>query len=160
MIALFSEPKIIIYNLPYIYTYALADMNRSILVLMHIIIQPPSLYNSSMCFETWNYAVSLDPSMHTTNSNSITKSKYVSSFWESDIQSVPNDSTSWQRMNLITNLGLWADCYHSNSNVQSLSGQLHYGTACCQKYFLYQATAFLVSSHYSETLSLAGNSGL
>jgi len=50
------------YNLPYAYAYALSDMRRITLVLMHILIQPPSSYKTSDGAETH------DPSTHATNS--------------------------------------------------------------------------------------------
>jgi len=40
------------YNLPYAYAYALCDMRRITLVLMHILIQSPSLYKSSFSYKT------------------------------------------------------------------------------------------------------------
>jgi hypothetical protein len=48
------------YNLPYAYAYALSDMRRITLVLMHILIQPPSSYKTSDGAETH------DPSTHAT----------------------------------------------------------------------------------------------
>jgi hypothetical protein len=40
------------HNLPYAYAYALSDMGRIALVLMHIFIQPPSSYKTSDGAET------------------------------------------------------------------------------------------------------------
>jgi len=40
------------YNLPYAYAYALPDMRRITLVLMHILIQSPSSYKSSFSYKT------------------------------------------------------------------------------------------------------------
>jgi len=48
------------YNLPYAYVYALSDMRRITLVLMHILIQLPSSYKTSDGTETH------DPSTHAT----------------------------------------------------------------------------------------------
>jgi hypothetical protein len=50
------------YNLPYAYAYALSDMRRITLVLMHILIQPPSSYKTSDGAETH------DSSTHAINS--------------------------------------------------------------------------------------------
>jgi len=70
-------------------------------------------------------------------------------------------------MELIAHLILQAGCHYSISNLQSLSYQLHYGTACSQHQFLCPAAAswaregaaaFLAASHCSGSLSLAGNS--
>ena len=49
------------YNLPYAYPYALSDMRRITLVLMHILIQSPFSYKTSDDAETH------DPSTYTTN---------------------------------------------------------------------------------------------
>jgi len=51
------------YNLPYAYAYALSDMRRITLVLMHILIQPPSSYKTPDGAETH------DPSTHATVEN-------------------------------------------------------------------------------------------
>jgi len=40
------------YNLPYAYTYALPDMRRITLVLMHILIQSQSSYKSIFSYKT------------------------------------------------------------------------------------------------------------
>jgi hypothetical protein len=40
------------YNLPYAYAYALSDMRRITVVLMHILIQSPSSYKSSFSYKT------------------------------------------------------------------------------------------------------------
>jgi len=40
------------YNLPYAYAYALSDMRRITLVLMHILIQSLSSYKSSFSYKT------------------------------------------------------------------------------------------------------------
>jgi hypothetical protein len=40
------------YNLPYAYAYALSDMRRITLVLLHIVIQSPSSYKSSFSYMT------------------------------------------------------------------------------------------------------------
>jgi len=54
------------YNLPYAYAYALSDMRRITLVLMHILIQPPSSYKSSFSYKTPDDAETHDPSTHAT----------------------------------------------------------------------------------------------
>jgi len=54
------------YNLPYAYAYALSDMRRITLVLMHILIQPPSSYKSSFSYKTSNGAETHDASTHAT----------------------------------------------------------------------------------------------
>jgi len=51
------------YNLPYAYAYAL---RRITLVLMHILIQPPSSYKSSFSYKTSDSAETHDPSTHAT----------------------------------------------------------------------------------------------
>jgi len=56
------------YNLPYAYAYALSDMRRITLVLMHILIQPPSSYKSSFSYKTSDDAETHDPSTHATQS--------------------------------------------------------------------------------------------
>jgi len=53
------------YNLPYAYVYAL---RRITLVLMHILIQPPSSYKSSFSYKTSDSAETHDPSTHATYS--------------------------------------------------------------------------------------------
>jgi len=40
------------YNLPYAYAYALPDMRRITLVLMHMLIQSPSSYKSTFSYKT------------------------------------------------------------------------------------------------------------
>ena len=54
------------YNLPYAYAYALSDMRRITLVLMHILIQPSSSYKSSFSYKTSDGAETPDPSTHAT----------------------------------------------------------------------------------------------
>jgi len=54
------------YNLPYAYAYALSDMRRIVLVLTHILIQPPSSYKSSFSYKTLDGAETHDPSIHAT----------------------------------------------------------------------------------------------
>jgi hypothetical protein len=54
------------YNLPYAYVYALFDMRRITLALMHILIQPPSSYKSSFSYKTSDDAETHDPSAHAT----------------------------------------------------------------------------------------------
>jgi hypothetical protein len=54
------------YNLPYAYAYALYDMRRITLVLMHILIQPPSSYKSSFSYKTSNGVETHDLSTHAT----------------------------------------------------------------------------------------------
>jgi hypothetical protein len=54
------------YNLPYSYAYALSDMRRITLVLMHILIQPPSSYKSSFSYKTSDDAETHDRSTHAT----------------------------------------------------------------------------------------------
>ena len=54
------------YNFPYAYAYAPSDMRRIILVLMHILIQPPSSYKSSFSYKTSDDAETHDPSTHAT----------------------------------------------------------------------------------------------
>jgi hypothetical protein len=54
------------YNLPYAYAYALSDMRRITLVLMHIVIQPPSSYKSSFSYKISDGAETHDPSTHAT----------------------------------------------------------------------------------------------
>jgi len=49
------------YNLPYAYAYALSDMRRITLILMHILIQPPSSYKSSFSYKTSDDAETHDP---------------------------------------------------------------------------------------------------
>jgi len=44
------------YNLPYAYAYALSDMRRITLVLMHTLIQPPSSYKSAFSYKTSDHA--------------------------------------------------------------------------------------------------------
>jgi hypothetical protein len=60
------------YNLPYAYAYALSDMKRITLVLMHILIQSPSWYMSSFTYKTLDDAETHDPSTHATNIQPIT----------------------------------------------------------------------------------------
>jgi len=55
------------YNLPYAYAYALSDMRRITLVLMHILIQPPSSYKSSFSYKTSDDVETHDPSTHATS---------------------------------------------------------------------------------------------
>jgi len=55
------------YNLPYAYAYALSGMRRITLVLMHILIQPPSSYKSLFRYKTSDGAETHDPSTHATN---------------------------------------------------------------------------------------------
>jgi len=54
------------YNLPYAYTYALSDMKCITLILMHILIQPPSSYKSSFSFKTSDDAEIHNPSTYGT----------------------------------------------------------------------------------------------
>jgi len=54
------------YNLPYACAYALSDMRRITLVLMYILIQPPSSYKSSFSYKTSDAAETHDPSTHAT----------------------------------------------------------------------------------------------
>jgi hypothetical protein len=54
------------YNLLYAYAYALSDVRRITLVLMHILIQPPSSYKSSFSYKTSDGAETHDPSAHAT----------------------------------------------------------------------------------------------
>jgi len=54
------------YNLPYAYAYALSNMRRITLVLMHILIQPPSSYKSSFSYKISDGAETHDPSTHAT----------------------------------------------------------------------------------------------
>jgi len=49
------------YNLPHAYAYALSDVRRITLLLMHILIQPTSSYKTPDCAETH------DPSTHATH---------------------------------------------------------------------------------------------
>jgi len=48
------------YNLPYAYAYALPDMRRIALVLMHILIQSQSSYKSIFSYKTSNDAETSD----------------------------------------------------------------------------------------------------
>jgi hypothetical protein len=48
------------YNLPYVYAYALPDMRRIALVLMHILIQSQSSYKSIFSYKTSNDAETSD----------------------------------------------------------------------------------------------------
>jgi len=59
------------YNLPYAYAYALTDMRRINLVLMHILIQPPSSYKSSFSYMTLDDAETHDLSTHAIQSVTI-----------------------------------------------------------------------------------------
>ena len=54
------------YNLSYAYAYAPSSMRRITLVLMHILIQPPSSYKSSFPYKTSDGAETHDPSTHAT----------------------------------------------------------------------------------------------
>jgi hypothetical protein len=54
------------YNLSYAYAYA-SSMRRITLVLMHILIQPPSSYTSSFSYKTSDGAETHDPSTHATS---------------------------------------------------------------------------------------------
>ena len=66
------------YNLPYAYAYALSDMRRITLVLMHILIQPPSSYKSSFSYKTSDGAETHDPSIHATvGTSSLPSDDYV-----------------------------------------------------------------------------------
>jgi len=57
------------YNLLYAYAYAISDMRRITLVLMHILIQPPSSYKSSFSYKISDGAETHDPSTHATSNN-------------------------------------------------------------------------------------------
>jgi len=48
------------YNLPYAYAYALPDMRRTTLVLMHILIQSQSSYKSTFSYKTSDDAETSD----------------------------------------------------------------------------------------------------
>jgi hypothetical protein len=48
------------YNLPHAYAYALPDMRRIALVLMHILIQSQSSYKSIFAYKTSNNAETSD----------------------------------------------------------------------------------------------------
>jgi len=54
------------YNLPYAYAYALSDMRRITLVVMHIFVQPPTSYQSSFSYKTSDDAETHDPSTRAT----------------------------------------------------------------------------------------------
>ena len=61
------------YNLSYAYAYAPSSMRRITLVLMHILIQPPSSYKSSFSYKTSDGAETHDPSTHATKDVTIWK---------------------------------------------------------------------------------------
>jgi len=70
------------YNLPYAYAYAVSDMRRITLVLMHILIQPPSSYKSSFSYKTSDDAETHDPSTHATDA----EAKELNSVHDSDAE--------------------------------------------------------------------------
>jgi hypothetical protein len=55
------------YNLSYAYAYAPSSMRRITLVLIHILIHPPSSYKSSFSYKTSDGAETHDPSTHATS---------------------------------------------------------------------------------------------
>jgi len=57
------------YNLPYAYAYALSDMRRITLILMHIMIQPPSSNKSSFSYKISDGAETHDLGAHATLSS-------------------------------------------------------------------------------------------
>jgi len=54
------------YKLPNAYAYALSDMRRITLVLMHILILPPSSYKTSFSYKASDDSETHDPSTHAT----------------------------------------------------------------------------------------------
>ena len=64
--SLSRRPEARICTISYAYAYALSDMRRITLVLMHILIQPPSSYKSSFSYKTSDGAETHDPSTHAT----------------------------------------------------------------------------------------------